>query len=383
MMGALWDLHRARFGRRDLHPVAILADDMTGALDAAAPFCATGRTATVLWREGGADGAFVTAWDGAMRELPPPQARRRTAQFAAILRDAAPDAVHFLKIDSLLRGAAAAMVAAMVDELAPRACVMAPAYPAHGRLTRHGRQFVRQPDHALAPCPDIAAALAALGYDCTIRDSGDAIPPGISLWNAEADADLDRIVAADCGGPILWVGSGGLAAALARRTGAASKAAAFTPPQLALVGTNHPATVAQIAGTTARLLPIDPADGLSGLAAIIASGQPAVLTANLPGDASRSEAAKQIAQLCTRIAPMLGRARSLLVTGGETLRALCEASGAEALDLLGEVETGVPVSTVRGGCLDGITLVSKSGGFGDPGLFARLLANPECKRVPA
>lgn len=356
---------------------------MTGALDAAAPFVAAGRTATVIWREGGANGASVIAWNGAMRELPAPQARLRTARIATMLRDSAPCAVPFLKIDSLLRGAAATMVAAMLDALAPHSCVVAPAYPAHGRLTRQGRQFLRRPDGAPDPCPDIAAALAAMGYDCAIRDSGDAIPAGISLWNAASDADLDRIVAAEHAGSVLWVGSGGLAAALARQAGAIPQAAAFTAPHLALVGTDHPATAAQMAGSAARLLSLDPADRLDDLAEIIETGEPAVIVANLPATASRGEAARQIAELCARIAPALGKARSLLVTGGETLRALCEASGAEALDLLGEIETGVPVSTVRGGCLDGLTLVSKSGGFGDPGLFARLLANPEHKRVSA
>jgi uncharacterized protein YgbK (DUF1537 family) len=67
------------------------------------------------------------------------------------------------------------------------------------------------------------------------------------------------------------------------------------------------------------------------------------------------------------------RPGTLFVTGGETLRSLCDALGVTHLDVDGEIEPGVPTSILRGGAWDGQRLVSKSGAFGDAGFLRRLL----------
>ena len=61
------------------------------------------------------------------------------------------------------------------------------------------------------------------------------------------------------------------------------------------------------------------------------------------------------------------------MTGGATLRDLCDALGVTRLEVDGEIEPGVPTSLLRGGAWDGQRLVSKSGAFGDTGFLARLL----------
>jgi D-threonate/D-erythronate kinase len=67
------------------------------------------------------------------------------------------------------------------------------------------------------------------------------------------------------------------------------------------------------------------------------------------------------------------RPGTLFVTGGETLRDLCDALGVSHLEVDGELEPGVPTSILRGGAWDGQRLVSKSGAFGDEGFLGRLL----------
>jgi uncharacterized protein YgbK (DUF1537 family) len=69
----------------------------------------------------------------------------------------------------------------------------------------------------------------------------------------------------------------------------------------------------------------------------------------------------------------IDRPGTLFVTGGSTLRDLCDALGATRLEVDGELEPGVPTSQLRGGAWDGQRLVSKSGAFGDTGFLARLL----------
>ena len=61
------------------------------------------------------------------------------------------------------------------------------------------------------------------------------------------------------------------------------------------------------------------------------------------------------------------------MTGGETLRDLCDGLGVTRLEVDGEIEPGVPTSLLRGGDWDGQRLVSKSGAFGDTGFLAGLL----------
>jgi uncharacterized protein YgbK (DUF1537 family) len=69
----------------------------------------------------------------------------------------------------------------------------------------------------------------------------------------------------------------------------------------------------------------------------------------------------------------MARPGTLIVAGGETLRALCAALDADGLVVDGEIAAGVPASRLRGGRWDGLRIVSKSGAFGDAGLLARLL----------
>jgi uncharacterized protein YgbK (DUF1537 family) len=56
---------------------------------------------------------------------------------------------------------------------------------------------------------------------------------------------------------------------------------------------------------------------------------------------------------------------SVVATGGSTVRSLCNRWNAVGLDLIDEIAPGVPLCIVNGGRFDGLTLVTKAGGFGD------------------
>jgi D-threonate/D-erythronate kinase len=77
--------------------------------------------------------------------------------------------------------------------------------------------------------------------------------------------------------------------------------------------------------------------------------------------------------LLHRPAHGMQRPGTLIVSGGETLRALCIALAADRLDVDGEIEPGVPTSVLRGGAFDGQRIVSKSGAFGGANFLARRL----------
>jgi uncharacterized protein YgbK (DUF1537 family) len=64
---------------------------------------------------------------------------------------------------------------------------------------------------------------------------------------------------------------------------------------------------------------------------------------------------------------------TLIVAGGETLKAVCVALGAQALQVTGRLEPGVPRSILQGGRWAGVDEISKSGAFGTRELWRDLL----------
>jgi uncharacterized protein YgbK (DUF1537 family) len=228
-----------------------------------------------------------------------------------------------------------------------RSIVVAPAFPAQGRITRQGRQYAREGED-WAPVPlDLPRALEAVGLHPTLcaRPAG----AGIFLCDAMTEADLAAIVAAPVEEPVLWCGTGGLARALA------GPSPVIEPPRGRLrivAGTNHPATRVQLAKVAAHR------DGI-----VRAFDLP-------PGSPAEGEPAhRAFVTACAAEAPP----DLLLATGGETLLHLCLALGADRLEVLGELEPGIPVSRLVGGRWDGTTAISKSGGFGAPGFFDDLI----------
>ncbi len=119
----------------------IIADDLSGAADCAIGFAAHGaRTVVTLDAAAAVEvgGADVVAADVDSRRLAPADAAARNLE--AWRSGMAPHRRLYKKIDSTLRGNWAAETAA----LQPSAglAVVAPAFPATGRVTRDGRMFV-------------------------------------------------------------------------------------------------------------------------------------------------------------------------------------------------------------------------------------------------
>ncbi|MGK9230208.1 hypothetical protein KXS07_00835 [Inquilinus limosus] len=358
----------------------LIADDLTGALDTAAPFAGATGPIPVYWTEAPQSlPATGIALDSGTREAGRDQARATLARLVAGLPRAS-DALPYAKLDSLLRGHAGAEIAAWLQVLAPAHCIIAPAFPAQGRVTRDSVQLARTADGWRPVGADLHADLRREGLAVQHRRPGDPVPPGISLWDAETDADLAAIAAAGRAleAPVLWCGSGGLAGALAgtSRPSARHPAVPAAPrPVLGLFGTDHPATAEQLAACRPLVTALRP--GEDGSAARVAGRMNeqgiALATVSLPDRLTRSEAARRIGDELGALARRIDPPGTLLVAGGETLRALCTALEAERLDLDGHLLPGVPRSTLRGGRFDGVRVISKSGAFGDPGLLRRLL----------
>ncbi len=332
--------------------LVLLADDLTGALDTAARFVPRFGPLPVTWKGTWTSGAR----DLATREGDEAAAIAAHAACGPALRGAS---LAFKKLDSLLRGHPAAELAASFRAGGFDHLVIAPAFPFQGRVTRGGRQMVQGVPVAV----DLADRLAAFGIAPRLARAGQAAPAGVSLWDAETDAELAAIMAAGRAlpGRVLWAGTGGLAGSLG---GGGVKRPALPGPMLALVGSEHPVSLAQLAATTRHhaLAEGAPAPAL-----------PAAISPILPPGLSRPEAAARIARHFAKLARRLERPGSCVVAGGETLRGLADGLGAAFLTVLGELEPGAPISRMEGGHWDGLPILSKSGAFGTPDFLARLL----------
>jgi uncharacterized protein YgbK (DUF1537 family) len=351
----------------------ILADDLTGALDSASRFVPLVGTVPVTWRT---DALPPTAAiDAGTRDHDAATAVATMQRLAPLLAGAD---IAFKKIDSLLRGHVAMELAACMQHFDH--CVLAPAFPFQGRITRGGRQLARDGAGWRDTGVDLPAELAALGLTIAMQD-------------ATTDDDLDAIVVGGRAlpGRVLWCGTGGLAGALAGSRGVACPS--LPRPILALIGSDHSVSAQQLAATGERLHRIvalgpndsasDPlqrdAIGASRIAALhraLQSGAAAVCVA-LPDGTPRADATHQIRHCFTAVLAAVPRPGTLVVAGGETLRQLCDALGVVALDVDGEVVPGVPTSILRGGAWDGQRIVSKSGAFGDAGFLAQLLGRDD------
>ncbi len=339
----------------------LLADDLTGALDSAAHFVPRFGPIEVSWRR--PSDAAAAAYDSETREAADPEPGMR--RWAPYLTGA--DLV-FKKLDSLLRGHVAYEIAACLRAGRFAHAVIAPAFPYQGRITSGGRQYAHGADVGV----DLALDFAKLGVLLNPCRPGDPPSPGVSLWDAVDEGDLDLVVAAGrmLPGPVLWCGTGGLAAALAGHR--APPCPRLPAPGLALIGSDHPVTRAQFDAAPATATLLGP-DGARAIGPSLANHD-AVLRAHIPPGTDRATAAALIAETFAALAFAIPTPGTLVVTGGETLRRLCDALRASHLTVMGERMPGVPVSSLEGGAWDGVTVVSKSGGFGRPDFLARLFA---------
>ncbi len=371
--------------------ILVLADDLSGAAEAAASFLGHVPEARLVLRPEQADRSGVTVVDLNTRGAGSPQAH--SALQAALDRNPA-DRLTVVKIDSLLRG----HIGATVDVLADRGpVVVAAGLPGLGRTVRGGVLHVDGvPLHRtdlwhLEPAPPPVSIADLVRRPSLICSSpahiAAALADGaVAICDVTCDADLDAALAAARQVPgVQLVGTAALTAALAR-TFEASAAARTTrnPCQaavLTVVGTGAQNAAAQVSAlvdagatpitVTADQLLAGTADA-SQLTQALATHPQVVLTI------SGSVPAAQRTELATRLGSYVAAGEraathrpDLVLTGGETARAVIDALGIVALQPVGVVHHGAVVSEVS----DGRRIVTRPGSFGTRDSFVDITAH--------
>lgn len=360
-----------------------LADDLSGALDAAAAFHRAGRSVRIAltpeaWARAGS-GEIVGFTTETRNEAP--EAAAAAVARAIAFGSAREGRLIYKKIDSTLRGPVAAELSALEAALPDVRILFSPANPHAGRTVRDGILLVHGVPVAQT---DFASDPASPVTESSIRILlGTAATPRVGIADATREADLEAAVERmqRCGGPWVAVGSGALARPVARvRAGKGPKP--FLP-----AGRIPPGGILFVGGSAHRMNRVQ-AERLSASAGLsvreVRVGDPdAAVNPALEGmrrnggvilrlEDERTESGKALRAMTHAAEQVIRRAgiARIFATGGETAFAICRALGIDSLLFRQEIETGLSVSEA-GDAGSRFALAIKPGGFGDPETWTR------------
>ncbi|MEF8842406.1 MAG: four-carbon acid sugar kinase family protein [Haloarculaceae archaeon] len=406
----------------------VVADDLTGAMDTGHEFAARGHPTTVAVGTDGAckEGVLVVNTDS--RYLSASEARSAVER---AVRDT-PARVVYKKVDSTLRGNLTAEIEGALDATGSDCALVAPAFPAGGRLTACGFHLVegtlvtdtdagQDPEKPVPsahlptllgagerPVRHVGVETVARGPDAVAEVFGDAAG-AILACDAVHDDHLAALArgAARSGRAVVYVGSAGLAGAVELPGGSGTAPVAPEPPAdarvLGIAGSANPVTVEQLAalpeGQVVRLdaerAVTDPAGAATGTARCALEvlddrGTAVVASVLEDGDVDRTLRAGREAGMAPetvreRVAESLagvavaawkrGPPDGLFLTGGAVAGRVFDALGTTGVRLTGDaVEAGVPIGYALDGVAAGTRVVTKAGAFGDERTIVNCLA---------
>ena len=320
--------------------VAIIADDLTGALDTSVPFVLAGKRVAAATRRSGlpaalASGAAVVVANTGSRGFDAGKAASEVRAAAGLLKKAEPRIV-FKKIDSRLKGNVGAEARALAESFGFADLVVAPAVPDQKRVT-------------------VGGAVTGHGVEAPIRVAPHFDGLSTRIVDAETIDDIAQATRETDWSRTLAVGARGFGVVLAGAPAAAP--ARFAPDNATLfaIGSRDPITESQIAALA----------GVDGTAGRL----PALLRPEGALDAEKLERfADEVAAAVDRLRPT-----TLVMSGGATALAILDRLGVDLVFPLGEAGAGLPFFLIGNENHPSIRCVVKSGGFGDGAALAALL----------
>ena len=390
--------------------ILIVADDLSGAADCAVACAVEGIDSLVALNEAASDAdADVLALDANTRAMAPHEAATETAR---LVRSCArgDGQILFKKLDSTLRGNIGVEVAAALEawrSLAHRSSaivVAAPAFPATGRTTIGGRLWL----DGVRLEPDLPEMLEAAGLQ-TGRIGLEAVRSGrlpaflqtnasactAFVCDAQTEADLRSIAeaAASLQDSAIWAGSAGLARCLpaALNLSRCADRGAVVPardgPVLIVVGSLAGLSRSQAAVLSATndvaVITLRPRALLAGpraeewrdsqdlLVRTLAGGRDVLILLAAEERVDPGMAPRLCSAAASLIAPCRAGIGGLILTGGETARAVLAAFGVQFLVPFREVEPGVPFALASTDHGERLPVITKAGAFGDPDTLVR------------
>lgn len=361
--------------------IAVIADDLTGALDTGVQFTQWGYK-TQLTDDPAKSTAEVTIINTDTRNKPPEEAYKTTYKIAEHLNHT----IIYKKLDSTLRGNPGPELQAILDATGETHAILTPTYPQTGRRVHNGHLYIRENPiteteyineyrRKTSYIPEILETETQIN---TVKNP-EGINPGITVIDSTTEKDLIEIAKHHTR---VLAGSAGLADALCQTL-------RNPPPVITVIGSMRTQTRTQATQLETRLgatiIPLDVVKALNRTpqyeaihAAEIAlkTGQDTIITSTPSQetiDQTKTKAQQMgltTGELETRVTGALAevtitllkhKTSGLILTGGATALAVTERLGTKNIEILDEVEPGIPVLR-----LDQTLAVTKAGGFGQP-----------------
>ena len=404
----------------------IIADDFTGALDTGVQFAASGASTRVV-TDVQVDyklvdpEVLVLVLDAETRHLKPVEAGQVVAK---VVRQARAAGVSYIykKTDSALRGNIGAELEALCKETGGRIHFL-PAFPQLGRITKNGIQYVdglpvsdsvfgkdpfepvkhSQLIDILAEQTDLPVALMG-----TVLPDKENLPEGILVYDSETSAQMENLARGILqeGELHYCAGCAGFASVLPHLLGLEGRRCETPklPVELLVVcGSVNPITVAQLDNAERMGVPrirltlenkLNPAwpyspEALKQLQIwkqqCLSSGALILDSNDRPGkldtktycrgnDYTLGKMRNMIAQNMGALVRQLldlGLNATLMITGGDTLLGFMQQVGVSELAPIGEVTTGVVLSSFNYAAKK-YCVITKSGGFGNENFVEEL-----------
>jgi uncharacterized protein YgbK (DUF1537 family) len=382
----------------------IVADDYTGAVETASKFMSGGYRSSITLDSGSLNsmqGRSVVALDTETFFSTPEEARAKLRKVAADLLPWKDNIVFFKRVEPSLRGNVGPEVQTLIREMKFEYAVVVPAFSRGRRAVEEGTAYLDAHERLShltvttsksATLEATAEALRKEGLsplEVGLEDIRDGkteeiiAGKGCFCFDAESDEDLKNIVQGvlkvTLASKVLWVGSVGLAEALA-----------LSPrPFVVVVGTAHPRSIRQarqlLDNAMAYPVQLDAGALREGDEAakaecaraadeaehLLRCGRSILLAATLNGRFVRGAYPDDnldgfLNFLAETVREIVGRVKvgGLCVTGGGCAVRIVRKIKAGSVELEEEIQEGITLSRIGGGSFDGLPLIIKSGSLG-------------------
>lgn len=363
--------------------IAVIADDLTGALDTGIQFTQWGfKTKVVETLQ--SENNQVIVMNTETRNKDPEQAYSILLNLADKLRNYD---IIYKKIDSTLRGNPGPEIEAVLKATREKRVIFTPTYPATARNVKEGHLYIG--DHTVTETEYVNEYRIKTSYIPEIlnvktpvhlcKNSRKIPENGIIVIDSVNEQDLINIASKRTR---ILAGSAGLADALCQTL-------RNPPPVLSIIGSMRSESRAQVNQLCNRLgteiTPINVINALKSMPqceilakakkslekndVVITSAYTEQMVKQTQNEAkilglNSEEIEKRITGALADIAYDLITTRKLsgiIITGGATAKAIISKLGGKNIELLDEAQPGLPV--IR---LDHVLCITKAGGFGQP-----------------
>jgi D-threonate/D-erythronate kinase len=384
---------------------AVIADDLSGAMDTGVQFAHSGLYTLLVFDETVPLEAQAIIYNTDSRSSSKEAAAKHVIDAVKVLRKRN----IFKKIDSTLRGHVSLEIRVLLDQLGQSSAVVCPAVPAQRRQVRDGNLWVegkKLHETGFASDPnwpsqtsDVIVALGGQGqhFPIEIVRSGKllgALQSSRSTFlvpDAWDENDLQLIADATVAAGMIPCGAAGFAHAwLQAILGRSIEVRRCTwcgieEPILMMIGSFHPQARRQInqiticAGLPCYEIVIEDQQTHASLrrqvrnalwkhkGAIVCSPHTPIIdvTTRLRIQAQLAD----LAQGCVKYSEI----GALILCGGDTAQAVLTRLEPDGILICGEIVSGVTYGILSGGCKPGLPILTKPGSWGDDNVFVELI----------